>query len=106
MEGVLSREIILGHSDPIRPLSAVRSTLLQSSLATLRQRGHYARYLSLLDARDRETIVAELAPSWLPCDIAVKHYSAAPSWLASRRGFSCITWIASGLECFRAARSR
>lgn len=57
-------------------MRAVRSTLIQSSLNTLRQRGHFERYASLIEAQHRERILGSLAPEWLPIDVAVAHYAA------------------------------
>jgi hypothetical protein len=54
----------------------VRSTLLQSSLGFLRERGHYARYLEIVSPEHRETIVTTLAPVWLPIDVGIAHYRA------------------------------
>jgi len=60
----------------MRPVSAVRSTLIQSSLESLRTRGHYDRYLKLVDPRFRERILGTIAPEWLGMDIALAHYEA------------------------------
>ena len=57
-------------------MTAVRSTLLQSSLNTLRQRGHFERYLMVMEPRYRESILGSLAPEWLPIDVAMAHYAA------------------------------
>jgi hypothetical protein len=74
--GMLAREIILAHPVTIASVSAVRSTLIQSSLATLRERGFYERYLRLLDRSYHDAIFDTLTPAWLPLDIAMAHYSA------------------------------
>lgn len=69
-------EIIVAHAAPIVVASHVRSTLLQSSLAFLRSRGHYERYVSLLDPAHIEVIVGTLAPTWLPIELGLAHYAA------------------------------
>jgi hypothetical protein len=69
-------EVILELPRQVEPLSAVRSTLIQSSLNTLRQRGHYPTYLELVDPRWRQQIVDSLAPEWLPIELAHAHYAA------------------------------
>jgi hypothetical protein len=68
-------EILIAHTQPLRQATAVRSTLLQSSLAFLRDRGHYARYLELVDPAMRERIVASIAPEWLPIELACQAHS-------------------------------
>ncbi|MFT3927488.1 MAG: hypothetical protein QM778_33450 [Myxococcales bacterium] len=71
-----SREIIIPHRRPIQPTSGVRSTLVQSSLATLKTLGHYELYLELLNPVHRDTILSSIAASWLPLDVALAHYQA------------------------------
>jgi hypothetical protein len=73
---VSTREIIIGHMAPVGVASQVRSTLLQSSLATLKTEGHYERYLTLLDSRHRDTILGAISPAWLPVEVALAHYEA------------------------------
>ena len=53
-----------------------RSTWLTASQATLRARGHFARYDGLLAPADRETVLSTVAGMWLPMAIADAHYSA------------------------------
>jgi hypothetical protein len=71
-----SRELILEPPLKIHPVSAVRATLIQSSVATLRERGLAERYFRLLDPAYHEIILTNLAPAWLPLDIAMAHYTA------------------------------
>lgn len=68
--------VVLPHVGLREPARAVRSTLLQSSLSFLRERGHFERYYELLEPRHRETIVQSMAPSWMPIDVAIAHYAA------------------------------
>lgn len=58
------------------PVSAVRSTLIQSSLNTLRKRGHFERYLATIDPQHKATLLETLAPEWLPIEAASAHYTA------------------------------
>jgi hypothetical protein len=76
---------LLWRSAALRPLapvvlaaweSAVRSTLLQSSLTSLREHGKYDSYLAGLAPQHRERILGSLAPEWLPVEIAFAHYTA------------------------------
>lgn len=68
--------VVLQHAALHEPASAVRSTLLQSSLSFLRARGHFERYYELLEPRYRETIVQSMAPTWMPIEVALHHYAA------------------------------
>jgi len=72
----VSVEVLISLPETLRPVSAVRSTLIQSSLDTLRKRGHFARYLTLVDPRFRERIIETIAPEWLDMDLALAHYGA------------------------------
>jgi hypothetical protein len=48
----------------------VRGSLIASSLQTLRELGHYDRYLALLPTGYRDTVLFALASSWLPIEAA------------------------------------
>jgi hypothetical protein len=74
--GSSAPEIIIAHASPLVDASHVRSTLLQSSLTFLKERGHYDRYLTILDPAHVEVITSTLAPTWLPIEMAVAHYAA------------------------------
>ena len=60
----------------IKPVYSVRSTLIISSLAVLRQRGHFERYLGVVDPAHRETLLGAIAGMWLPVAPATAHYAA------------------------------
>ena len=70
------REVVVRHAAPARPADQVRSTLLQSSIASLRRSGHFDDYLRLLAPEHRATIVESLAPAWLPIEVGAAHYRA------------------------------
>jgi hypothetical protein len=72
----VAEECLIALPSPVVRVTEVRSTLLQSSLNTLRERGHFDRYLKLLDPAQREVILGTLAPVWLPLTSAIKHYEA------------------------------
>ncbi len=57
---------------------------MQSSLGTLRARGHYERYLTLLDPAHVETITGTLAPAWLPIEVGIAHYAACDALLLDK----------------------
>ncbi|MDB4975600.1 MAG: hypothetical protein JWN48_3941 [Myxococcaceae bacterium] len=70
-------KILLDYHAPEGPvITHVRSTLLSSSLQTLRELGYFDRYVGLLDADARDPILLTLAPTWLPVKIAEAHYRA------------------------------
>jgi hypothetical protein len=75
----VSEEILISLPPSVRPVHAVRSTLIQSSLHTLRERGYYERYLTFLDVRYKDKILGTLAPEWLPLEVASAHYAACDS---------------------------
>jgi hypothetical protein len=68
--------VIVAHAQPFKAIQSVRSTVLQSSITFLRERGHFERYLMRVDPRHKATIVESLAPSWMPIEVAMAHYSA------------------------------
>jgi hypothetical protein len=70
------QEVIIALPTAPAPVAAVRSTLIQSSLHTLRARGYFERYLTHLSPVHRAVIVETLAPEWLSIDAALAHYAA------------------------------
>jgi hypothetical protein len=70
------REVVIPFPpESIAPATAFRSTWIVASLQSLRERGHFDRYVSLLKAH-RETIVECVAGTWLPIAVARAHYEA------------------------------
>ena len=61
----------------LRPVSALRGTVLASSLQALTKHGHRERYDDLLDPAYREAIRDLVVRSWVPVDVALAHYTAA-----------------------------
>lgn len=57
-----------------RLATELRSTLLTTSIQSLRARGLFDRYAALLPARHRETILTSVAGVWLPIDVGKAHY--------------------------------
>src|SRR6516165_425990 len=70
------REIVIRHLTDIRPCSAVRNLVIQSSLAMLEEEGHYQRYLKLIDPKKLEELKSSFAPGWTPIELAHVHYQA------------------------------
>lgn len=73
---VQTSECLIALPGSIQRVSAVRSTLIQSSLTTLREHGYFERYVQELNPRYKETILQSLAPEWLGMEIAMAHYGA------------------------------
>jgi hypothetical protein len=74
--GIEGREIVIPHERDIRPCTAVRNVVIQSSLARLQDSGYYERYLKLIDPKRLEELMSSLAPGWTPIDLALSHYEA------------------------------
>ncbi|HEY2515428.1 MAG TPA: hypothetical protein VGI39_31385 [Polyangiaceae bacterium] len=73
------REVLVPLSVPrgtVPPVTLVRSTLLVSSLRSIRARGHFDRYLALLPSEHHDTIRSAIAGVWLSMELAVAHYQA------------------------------
>lgn len=73
---MFARQVLFAHVSPLLPVTAVRSTILQMSVKLLRDHGHYARYLELVDPTYRATILEAIAPAWIALEVADAHYRA------------------------------
>lgn len=72
-------EIMLPFPAPIEQLGVathVRSTLLASSMASLRRHGLYERYVELLAPDQRDDVLSSVAGQWLEMTIGRAHYEA------------------------------
>jgi hypothetical protein len=69
-------ELILDYPKPLERVTAIRSTLLTSSLSSLRERGLFERYDALQSSPHRHKILNAVAGEWLPLEIALAHYQA------------------------------
>jgi hypothetical protein len=69
-------ELILDYPKPLEPVTAVRSTLITSSLTSLRARGLFERYDALQTSPHRQKILNLVAGEWLPAEVAFAHYQA------------------------------
>jgi hypothetical protein len=72
----LTPEVLIALPRTIPAMTGVRSTLIQSSLNTLRNRGHFERYLTLVDPKFKQTLLETLAPEWLTVEVGAAHYAA------------------------------
>lgn len=57
--------------------TAVRSTLLVSSMQTLRSHGLFDAYVSRIDVVHRDTLLSLIAGTWVPIALGDAHYTAA-----------------------------
>lgn len=73
-----SEEVVLPFptSGALGEASQVRSTLLASSLASLRRHDLFERYVALLSPEHRDTVLSSVAGQWLPMPVARAHYLA------------------------------
>jgi hypothetical protein len=74
--GASPGDVLIALSGTFEPVSAVRSTLLISSLATLTEHGYDAPYFAALPPKLHPAIRNAIAGSWIPLDVAVAHYTA------------------------------
>ena len=93
-------EVLLPWPKPptqVPPATFMRSTMIRSSLETLHESGHYARYLERLDPNRRDEIIYCVAGVWLEMPLAELHYRACDE-----------LGLTSGeqLELFRASGTR
>ena len=72
----MKEECVVSPPAVLARVTRVRSTLLQSSLNSLRTHAYYDRYLAVVDPSYREVILGSLAPEWLPMEVAEAHYRA------------------------------
>src|SRR5688572_32470484 len=56
------------HRPPQGKVRSVRSSLIQSSLQTLKSRGYFERYVPHLPREFREVILNTLEPTWIPIE--------------------------------------
>jgi hypothetical protein len=74
-----SPEIVVPFTAPracMTPATAARSTLIASSLKSIRERGLFDRYVDNLEPGWREPLVHAVAGVWLPIAAGVAHYRA------------------------------
>ena len=79
MEDDASVEAILplpAEPSLIQPVTQVRSTLIMSSLKTLRDEGLFEEYDRNLTGTYRDTVLGVTSPCWLPIGAAMAHYGA------------------------------
>lgn len=70
------RQIVIPHVDASGPVTAVKNVVIQSSLAELRDAGHYERYATLISSEVLNDLLSRLDPGWIPVELVVEHYQA------------------------------
>jgi hypothetical protein len=55
-------------------VTEIRSTLIVSSIQSLRSHGRYDQYAGLLGSREREDLLSLIAGTWVPLQLAQVHY--------------------------------
>jgi hypothetical protein len=83
-DDVAAEQVLLEFPHPLTPVTAVRSTLITSSLASLRQRGLFERYDQLQRTPHRERLLSCVAGEWLDIAVARAHYSVCDALGLSR----------------------
>ncbi len=71
----------------------VRSTLIASSMGSLRRRNLFGRYESLLAREHREAVLGSVAGQWLPMEVGRAHYDAC-----DRLGLSVLEQVEIGAD--------
>ena len=73
----MREEVVVPFAEgAMRPVSAVRGTLIATSILSLRAHGYYERYVQNLEAAHRDRVLTALATEWLGVDVAMAHYEA------------------------------
>lgn len=70
---------VLEFPAPLGVAKRIRSTLLTSSLQSLRARSLYERYQAALSPEYRELVLNCVAGQWLPLEVGEAHYRACDS---------------------------
>lgn len=72
--GTNDGEVVIEFPRPLETVTAVRSTLITSSLAALRERGLFERYDALQRTPHRDVILNCVAGEWLDLEVGFAHY--------------------------------
>jgi hypothetical protein len=85
-------ETLIAHLEHPRPVTELRSTILASSVSSLRSRGHFDAYVALLDPAFRDAILKPNGPPWIPIEVAVAHYDACERLALGAEEMRLIGW--------------
>lgn len=67
-------DVIVPHAEVVNPLTDVRTTLLGSSMAILKDRGLTDRYYAMLPRQHHAAMRELIIGVWAPVELAVAHY--------------------------------
>jgi hypothetical protein len=74
--GGMPLEVVLPLPRPLEPVRHLRSTLLRSSIESVRSRGRFDDYERALAPAHKETLLRAVAATWIAVDAANAHYAA------------------------------
>jgi hypothetical protein len=69
-------DVVLALPSPLKPVRHLRSTLLLSSIESVRGRGRFEDYERALAPEHKETLLRAVAATWISLDAANAHYAA------------------------------
>jgi hypothetical protein len=69
-------ETVVGFPEPLAPVTQVKSTLILSSIASVRSYGVYERYREKLNPKHAAIVLDSVVGAWIPVDAALAHYTA------------------------------
>ena len=69
-------EVVLPFPERVPPVRHVRSTVLLASLQSLRDAGHFDRYVKALSVEHRDFLLGTVAGVWVDVAYAAAHYEA------------------------------
>lgn len=75
MEAVAA-EMVVEYPEPLVPVHNVKSTLILSSVESVRSYGVFDRYRKNLDPRFAEAVLESVVGAWISVDAALAHYRA------------------------------
>jgi hypothetical protein len=80
---LLEGTVLIPHDAEVHPVTAVRNTVLQGSLALLRESGLYERYVKRVEPAVLQELTTNVAPCWVHIEVADAHYGACDAMAVS-----------------------
>lgn len=71
-----TREIVIPHDLTRGPLRGIRRMIVHSSLADIKEFGHFERYRVHMQPSELAEVSDAIGPGWLPLEFALAHYRA------------------------------
>jgi hypothetical protein len=75
---------LAGPLEKLGVATHIRTTLLVSSLQSLRKRGSFADYMELLPPEHHAAVSSMIAGQWVPIEVGLAHYQACQGLAISR----------------------